>query len=249
MFRPVALLVTLAILPVPAARAADEPKDIIAKAIKAHGGEEFLTKHQASQSKKKGKVNVPGVGEAEFTQETAYMLPDKFRDAMELKVANQTINVLTLVDGAKVVIEVNGKAIDVPDAARTAIAEIGHVLTVGRLVPLIKDKGYELSIIGEDKVGEQEVVGVRVSAKGKKDVGVYFDKKTYLLAKITFRTADQATGNEVEEERIVVEYQKLKDGVPTAKKVIVKRDGKELVVAEVLESQYLEKLDDSEFKK
>src|SRR5437762_3251618 len=84
----------------PGVRAADDdPKDIVAKAIKAHGGEEFLTKHQAGQSRNKGKINIPGVGEVDFTQETAYMLPDKFKESMELKIANQNISIVSLVNG------------------------------------------------------------------------------------------------------------------------------------------------------
>jgi hypothetical protein len=251
MLRPVVLLLSVVVSPAlaPVARAAGEPKDVIAKAVKAHGGEEFLTKHQAGQSKNKGKIDIPGVGAAEFTQETAYMLPDKFKDAMELKIANQTVNILTLVNGDKTVIEVNGTAVDIPDGAKAALKDVGHVLKVGRLVPLLKDKGYELNIIGDDKVEGKEVVGVRVSAKGQKDVSLYFDKKTNLLAKMAFRSVDATSGNETDEERIVTEYQKSKDGVQTPKKVLVKRDGKELLQAEVVEMQYLEKLDDGEFKK
>ena len=251
MSRSLALLLSVAVplALAPVARAADEPKDVIAHAIKAHGGEEFLTKNKAAQSKNKGKINIPGVGEAEFTQEVAYMLPDKFKDSMELKIMNQNVRVLTLVNGDKAVIEVNGKAIDIPDGAKTAIKEVGHVLSVARLVPLLKDKKYELSIIGEDKVGGKEVVGVRIATKGQKDVSLYFDKKTHLLAKMTFRSADPMTGNEIDEERIVTEYQKTKDGIQIPKKVALKRDGKDFLEAEVLEMQFLEKIDEGEFKK
>ncbi len=39
------------------------------------------------------------------------------------------------------------------------------------------------------------------------------------------------------------------DGVPTAKKVVVNRDGNKFMEVEVLETKRLEKLDDSEFAK
>ena len=230
------------------ARAADEPRDIIAKAIKAHGGEAVLAKQKAAQLKTKGKINLPGVGEAEFSQETAFMLPDKFKDQMELKVAGQTVNVLTIVNGDKVALEVNGNAVNEVDKVKDAIKDVGHVMEVARMVGL-KDKGYELSIIGDDKVEGKRVVGVRVSKKGEKDVSLYFDKETALLAKLEFRTTDQATGNEVTEERMPSEYAKNKDGVPVPKKIVVKRDGKAFLEAEVLDMKYFEKLDDSEFKK
>jgi hypothetical protein len=131
---------------------------------------------------------------------------------------------------------------------KDAMKDVGHVMEVARLVTL-KDKAYELSTIGEDKVDGKKVVGVRVSKKGQKDVSVYFDKETGLIAKVEFRTTDQMTGNEVTEERIPSDYAKNKDGVPVPKKVVVKRDGKTFLEAEVLEVKYFEKLDDSEFKK
>jgi hypothetical protein len=232
----------------PPARAADEPKDIIAKAIKAQGGEEFLAKHKGGRIKSKGKIDIPGVGEAEYTQEVAYMLPDKFRDSMELSVAGQKIPVNTLVNGDKLTIEVNGKAIDLGKEVKEALRDVGHVLEVGRLVTL-KDKKYELSIIGEDKVEGKNAIGVRVSAKGHKDVSLYFYADTHLLAKVEYRTADATTGNEVQEERIITEYKKGNDGRSAPKTVVLKRDGKKLLEADVTAYELVEKIDDSEFTK
>lgn len=249
MFRPLALLAGVAVLFGTApAKAADEPKDIIEKAIKAHGGADVLLKYKATQAKNKGKIDIPGVGEVEFTQENATMQPDKLKESLELTVAGQKVSVLTLVNGDKAVIEVNGKEIDIPDAAKDALKDLGYMMKVGRLSALT-GKEFELSTIGEDKVEGKAVVGVRVSSKGHKDINLYFDKKTNLLAKVEHRTADAMSGNEVTEERIITEYGKTKDGVPIPKKIIVKRDGKQFLEAEVVEMNFLEKLDDSEFKK
>lgn len=249
MFRTLALLAgAVALSGATAAPAADDAKAVIEKAIKAHGGGDYLTKHKAAQSRAKGKLDIPGVGEVEFTQDTAYMLPDKFKDAMEFTVAGQKVSVLTLANGDKVSVEVNGKAIDLPDGAKASLKDVPYLLKVGRLVEL-REKGFDLDLIGEDKVDGKAVVGVRVSSKGQKDVSLYFDKKTHLLAKMEHRGADPTTGIEVQEERIVTEYAKDKNGVPLPKKVVVKRDGKQFVEADVLEIAYLEKLDDAEFKK
>ena len=248
MSRVLTLLAPLALVLAPAsARAADEPKDILAKAIKAHGGEELLTKNKAAQIKTKGKITLGGA-EIEFTQEVSYMSPDKLRESMELTVGGMTFNTLTLVNGDKMVLEVNGKEMEVPDQAKAALKDVGHILAIGQLVPL-KDKKYELSLIGEDKVEGKKVVGIRVSAKDQKDVSVYFDKETWLLAKMEHRGTEPATGKEVNEERIITEYGKSKSGVPQPKKMVVKHDGKQFLEAEVVEITNLEKLDDSVFKK
>lgn len=251
MSRLLTVSLSVAVLSVfaPAVRAADDnPKDILAKAIKAHGGEEYLDKNKAGQLKSKGKINIPGVGETDFTQEVSFMLPDKFKDSLELKVMDKNITIFTLINGDKVTLEVNGNAVDAGDKVKDAMKDIGQVIEVSRLVPL-KDKKYELSIVGEDKVEGKKVIGIRVSTKGKKDVNVYFDKETGRIAKIEHRTTDQATGNEITEERIITEYRKNKNGVMVAKKILIKHDGKQFLEAEVLESTMLEKIDDSEFKK
>lgn len=232
-----------------ALRAEEGPKDILAKAIKAHGGEEFLTKNLAAKSKNKGKLTLPGVGEVDFTQETATMLPDKIRESMELTINGMSIKVLTVMNGDKISIEANGTEVPITDQINSALKSAQHMMKVARLIAPLKEKGYELSAAGEIKVGENPAVGVRVAAKGQKDVTLYFDKKTGLLAKLEHQTVDAMSGNEIAEERIVLEYEKNAAGIPMPKKVVVKRDGKNYLEADVVEIKQLEKLDDSEFAK
>jgi hypothetical protein len=251
MSRLLACSLTLAVLMGGASRAKaadDDPKEIIAKAIKAHGGEAHLTKYKGTKLKAKGKINIPGVGEVEFTQETAYMLPDKYRDGLDLTIMGMNIAIRTIVNGEKVSLEVNGQEVDQAEKVKAAIKDVGHVQEIARLVPL-KDKAYEVSLIGEDKVEGKKVVGIRVTKKGQKDVSAYFDKETGLLAKLEYRGAEPGTDNEVNEERIIKEYEKNADGIPLAKKLIVKHDGKQFLEAEVTEIKQFEKLDDSEFMK
>lgn len=232
----------------PALPAQDDAKAVIVKALKAHGGEEKLAKLQAGQSTNKGKIDIPGLGEVEFTQQVSYMMPDKVREEFEITVMGQKVTILTIGNGDKITLEANGQAIDTPDSVKTALKEAGHMMKVGRLVALVRDKGYEFSPIGEVKVNDKPAVGVRVSAKGQKDINLYFDKATGLLAKIEHRTVDATSGAEILEERTVLEYGKTADGLPIPKKVRVDRDGKKFLEAEA-DATFLEKLDDSVFKK
>ena len=252
MLRLLTPLLSLAVLIVasPGVRAAeDDPKAIIAKAIKAHGGEEFLTKNKAARGQNKGKISIPGVGDAEFTQELAYMLPDKIKDSLELNVGGQKIVVVTIMSGDKISIDAAGQAVDITDSIKTAMKDVQYMMSVSRLVPLLKDKSFELSIFGEAKVEDKPAIGVRVVSKGKKDVTLFFDKKTGLLVKLEHRTVDAQSGNEIGEERIILEYKNNKDGIPLPKKVLVKHDGKNFLEAESVEFTYLEAIDEAEFKK
>lgn len=234
----------------PGLRAADDdPKAVVARAIKAHGGAEYLDKHPAARSTNKGKINLPGVGEAEFTQTIAYVLPNKLKDNLELSIGGQKIVVVTLLNGDALSIEAAGKAVDVTDDIKKAMKDVVYTMSMARLTPLLADKKFELTLFGEAKVEDKPAVGVRVSAKGQKDITLFFDQKTGLLVKVEHRTVAAGTGNEVGEERIIQEYGKDKDGRPVPKKVVVKHDGKTFLEAELSDLTYLETIDDGEFKK
>src|SRR5438128_1054638 len=104
-------------------RAEEGVKAILARAIKAHGGEEALSKYKAGQAKTKGKLKVPGAGEVEFTQEVSTMQPDKFKESLEFEIANQKVTVVTIANGDKASIEANGKAIEVTDNIKKALKD------------------------------------------------------------------------------------------------------------------------------
>jgi hypothetical protein len=233
------------------ARAADDDvKAILTRALKAHGGEEALTKYKAGQAKNKGKITIPGLGELDFTQEVAYMLPDKFKESLQLDVANQKVNVVTTMNGDKVSIEANGMEVPITDDIKKALADAQYTMKAARLTSLLKDKDVELSPLGEVKVEGKPAVGVLVKSKGHKDLSLFFDKDTGLLAKLEHRTIDPQGGKEITEERIIQEYgKKTSEGLAVPKKVLVKHDGEKFMEAEVIEVKFLEKLDDSEFKK
>jgi len=228
------------------ARAEDEAKAVIAKAIKAHGGEEALTKFQAGQTRAKGKIEL--LGGLEFTQQSSFMLPDKLKETVDMEVMGQQVRVVSIVNGTKLSIEANGQEVPVEDKVKDMLKDAGYAMKVSRLVPLVKEKGFELAPLGEVKVNDKPAVGVRVSSKGEKDISLFFDKETGLLTKWEHRTVDPQSGNEITEERIVTEYTKT-DGVPTAKKVTVNHDGSKFMELEILETKRVEKLEDSEFAK
>ncbi len=233
-----------------ALRAADDdPKAIIARGVKAHGGVEKITKYQAARSTNKGKLKIPGVGEVEFTQEVSYMLPDKLKDTLSFSVAGQAVSVVTLVNGDTIAIEANGNAVDGGDAVKESIKAMRYMVKVAKLASLVQDKGYEFSLVGEVKVEDKPAVGIRVVSKGQKDINLFFSKETGLLVKIEHRTMKPGGGGEVTEERIIQSYEKGTDGLPVPKKVLIKHDGETFAEAEVIEFNFLEKIDASEFKK
>jgi len=192
------------------------------------------------------------VGEVEFTQEIAAMRPDKLKDVLELKVGGMTITRTLWLNGDKLLIEQDGKELKLDDdklkGVKKTLQEAEYKGKVGRLGPLLNEKGYELSLVGEEKVEGKPAIGILVKSKGHNDVTLYFDKETNLLAKMQSRAIQEGTDKEITEERIIVAYEK-QDGMPMPKKILVKQDGEKFLEAEVIERKVLEKIDDSEFTK
>ncbi len=221
-----------------------EARAILDKAITAHGGEADLNKYHAATFKTKGRLEI--LGGFDFTQEMSYQMPDKFRDDLEFEVMGMKIRTLTVYNAGKAGIEVNGKKIDMGKKLDDALKEATQLLEAGRLVGL-RGKGYELSIVGDADVNGKPAVGIRVTKKDQRDYNLYFDKKSGLMVKTERRTIDLQSDQEVTEERIVTEYEKV-EGVPHPKKMTINRDGKKFLEAEILERKEFDKLDEGMFK-
>jgi hypothetical protein len=225
-------------------RAQDDVWPIIDKAIKAHGGANKLNKQTAMQVKSKGTLDL--FGGIEFTQDmSAYA--GKFKDVMQMQVNGQNITVTTVYDGSKSWISANGMDVDLGEKVQDEIKQAVHVMGLARLT-VLKDKKYRLGGLGESQVEGKPAVGVKVVLDGFKDVNLYFDKASGLLVKVERQALDSQSMQEVSEERIIQEYQEV-EGTKAPKRILVNREGKKFLEAEVLEVKLLDKLDDSEFAK
>ena len=231
----------------PSLRAQEDLRAVIDKAIQAHGGAEKIDKHKAGQVKSKGTVDVNGMTIG-YTEEATYHLPNRFKSLQQLDINGMAVKVLIGYNGTKAWINVNGMDVDMMlDKIADLMKEQAYLSEVTRLT-VLKNKDYELSSLGESKVQDKPTVGVRVSRKGHKDINLFFEKDSGLLLKFEHRTTDFNTMQEVNEERIITEYQD-KDGLKEPKKAVVNRDGKKYIDVEVLEVKYLDDIDDTQFSK
>jgi hypothetical protein len=223
-----------------------EMKALLAKAIKALGGEAKLAKYKATTLKFKGKVYV--MGEHEYTAEFAMQNADQFKSTISVDVNGMTFTFITVVNKDKGWIKENDKT-KVMDKDR--FAEEKQRLYAGSVTSLLvlKKKGFTLSPVGAVKIGQRDATGMKISSKGHRDINLYFDNKTGLLLKMETNVKAMGGDNEVPQETFYEDYKKM-DGFMVPTKIRIKRDGKKFVdVTETTEVKYLEKLDDSEFEK
>jgi len=229
-----------------AARADDaKAKEIIAKAIEAHGGEAEMKKLDSTSTKMKGTVHVMGM-EIPFTGDAAVHGVDKSRVDLEIDVMNQKIRITNVFNKDKGWAKINDEVKEMDKDQIAEATEQAHSRYVANLIPL-KDKAYTVSLVGDDKVNNTPVTVIRVERKGRRDVTLSFDKKTYLLLKTETRVKDEMSGQEVTEEGYYLEYNDK--GLRQPKKLSVKRDGKIFVEAEVVELTTDVKFDEKGFDK
>jgi hypothetical protein len=236
-------------LGVRAGQSGDQPdvRAVIDRAIKAQGGEANMSKQKAAIMKGSGKYYGAGEG-IPFTGEWAIQPLTQIRAAIEGKVNDQTFRMVRVVNGDKGWIKFNAEA--VKEMTKEEVAEQReelHANWVANLVPL-KDKAYQLAPLGESKVDGRDTVGVRVSRKGHRDVSLFFDKASGLLAKTETVVKDLEGGGDKEmtQEVFQSDFKEI-DGVKHPMKTVLKRDAKLFVEVEWSEVRPAEKLDESIF--
>lgn len=236
-----------------AVRADDDAKDVIKKAIKAHGGEDVLKKNRVRPGQFSGEAHIEAEGlELTGTMQMTAVMKDntyRFRQDLNLKVMDMELRQSVGFDGKELWITLNDQVFMTYDSEDDIklIRESNWAEEASDLVVLF-EPGVELAIVGEDKVGDHPVVGVRVSKKGFKDVLLYFDQKTYLLRKVQNQSLDFMSRKEVEQERILDDYTDL-EGQKIPKKLTFFQDGKKLLDLQVKEMKLLDHIEEGFFSR
>lgn len=222
---------------------ADDETDaraIVAKGIKALGGEEKLTKLNAHTFKETGTYYGMGDG-LPYVGNYSLQYPNQFK--MEI------VDVFTIVvNGDKGWMKAGEETREMTSEEIKVQRDELYVGWVASLLPL-KDKKFKLATTGESKVKDRPVVGVRITSEGHRDVNLFFDKETSLLAKIEHRAIATEQGNkEVTQETFFNDYKDV-GGAKVAHKLLMTRDGDKFVEADVSDFQAVGKIDNGAFGK
>jgi hypothetical protein len=221
-------------------------REVVARAIKVHGGSDNLTKFKASVAKGKGKFY--GLGEGiDFTSESSIQLPDRLRNEVRSKVGDQEFTFIQVINGNKGWTKIGDNTNEMDKDMLAEAKEQMNAATITHL-SCLNNKDYKLSPLGEVKVGDRATIGVRVEHKGYRDVNVFFDKEKGLLLKMETRGKDPMRGEEFASTTLYGDYKKV-DGMMIPHKITIEHDGKPYVEAEVTEVKNCEKMDDSVFEK
>jgi hypothetical protein len=222
-------------------------KAIVDKAFQAAGGVDKLTRPHALTWKSKGKFG--GLGEPiDFSGEWALQpAKNQIKVSIQLDFNGQQISHVQVFDGSKGWVSSMGQVMDMDDST---VSESKEEIYASRIAGLagLKDAKVKLTALGESKVGDRSVVGIKASSEGHKDISLYFDKETGLLA-MASRKVKSMDGEQVVQEGFYSDFKVDPDGIKRAKKQVIKREGKDFISMEITDLKSVDSLPDSLFTK
>jgi hypothetical protein len=228
---------------------AAEARKVLDRGIKALGGEDRLGKLGAVTWKGKGQFTAEGLT-AEFQNEMSLSGLDQMNWKLDLQIMGRALGGTLVMAGDKGWFRNNtqGRTDDMPkEVAPLFRNSLRSVRLAQQLTPL-RDQRYQLSPLGELKVGDRPAVGIKVVEKDRPDLDLYFDKETGLPLRIEARVKEPQGAEEVTHAWYFESYKDF-DGVKHFTKLVLRRDDKPTIEMELSEVKREEKLDESIFGK
>ncbi|MFO0878070.1 MAG: hypothetical protein U0840_12030 [Gemmataceae bacterium] len=239
------VLITMVLCPL-VSQAQQTPQAIIEKAIEAHGGKARLAGFRSERVKLKGTLHV-GSKPLPFTNEQAVQLPGQYRSTVTLDDGMKSHSIVHLLDGEKAAILLDGQPQEVQGPQLAQLKQTLQLEEALRLVPLISNPEFKLQLLPEVRYNNLVFTGIRVTGKGQRDLKLFFDGASGLLVKTEHRL-DGPSGKDVIQEAFYADYRNL-NGHLRAGKVVVLRDGKKVMEAELVTAQRVERIDPIEFSR
>jgi len=228
-----------------AARSADDgAKATIEKGIKSLGGEAKLSKGKAIAWKTKGKLNFGG-NESSFTSKSTMVGLDRFRGEFEGEFGGNMVKGVTVLDHDKGWRKFGDMSMDLDEGGLANEKRTIYLQVVAITLLPLKGKDFQVEAAGEEKVGDAEAVGVKVTPPDGKEFKLYFDKTTGLPLKLVAKVVG-FMGDEFTQETTYDDYKDFA-GIKKATKIVSKRDGEQFLEAEISDFELLEKVDDEWF--
>ncbi len=224
-------------------------KELLDKALRAHGGSAKAA--ALNEVTLKGKAQASEGGQTEqFEFELSFKDLDKAR--LEIThMGNGSVDKATMVIAGDKVWgrdQNRGKTDEAPEPVKAAIQSFMlAIIAPANPTSFEKRKDLTLAHGGEAKVGDQTAAVLRISRKDSPDLMIYFDQNTGLPLK----SETQIKEPNGEERTFAFEFSDFKEegGVKHYGKIKLLRDGKNLAEIEVTDFKAGEKIEASTFEK
>jgi HEAT repeat protein len=186
---------------------ADEPRQVIERAIKAMGADPLRDLSPAIHLKIKGKYyDMDGLS---LTGEVWQQFPEQQKMTIRVRGAGQDF-VMTLVLNRTTAWEaVNGETQVADPGTLVDLKEDSYRELVDSLLPLLRDKAFTVRSAGDKSVEGKPATVLAVQSKDHPEIRLYFDKGTGLLVKSEYRRRQGGKGAEILNESYFSDYREV----------------------------------------
>ena len=197
----------LALLLLDGMASADEPRDLIERAVKALGGAELVGQPMAVRMKIKGSMHFSaGADQAIKVHGEVFESGPRSRVNFEIDLIGAKGRAIVVINGDKSWRDFDGQAQDFSREEIESLHISRHVDRVTGLAALRSDKGFTFAPLPDVKVEGRPARGIKASYKGEPDVSLYFDKETGLLTKYAYRAKKSGDVKEALHETVLSDY-------------------------------------------
>lgn len=216
----------------PASAAAEPPakvKELLNKAISAHGGHDVMGKLCTASWKGRGLLYRDGNEDKPlpFFGDWTAVLPDKYKYTYGFRAGGGSFPITTAIMGDKGwrSLRSNRGAEDMPDKQFKEEREEAHALYVTRLTPLLGND-YQLTALPVIQRDNRFILGLKVDRKGYRPITLFFDRQRGYLTYMDRKVIDTESGKEVTQETSYLNFKQL--GKATLPQSITIKKGKKL---------------------
>ena len=222
------------------------PRQVIERAIVAHGGYESLSKSRAERIELRGTMYV-GQTAVPFSNHLTLQLPAQYKSVVVLQQGERRHGIVHLLNGDQAMVLIDGQPQTVNSLHLSQLRQTLQLEQAMRLVPLLSDPGFTLHPGQDYEYNGGMVTSVRIQGKSQRELVLYFDQKSGLLVKSEHRL-DGPGGKDVTQEAFYSDYREV-GGHRRPGKVTIRRDGQKVMDVELVDAQRLMRIDVLEFNR
>ena len=172
---------------------------------------------------------------------------DRVRLDLEMNIMDRNQKFLLIISGDNGWVKRDERVEDAPAEILQILRAELNALRLTQLLTPLKDKELKLSPLGEMKINDRTVLGIKVVKKDQPDTDLYFDKETHLPVKCELRVKEP-NGMEVTTAWHFSNYKEVA-GVKHPMKISLGRDDTKMMEMEITEVKPQDKVDEKEFVK
>lgn len=173
------------------APAQETAREVIQEAIRAHGGKDKLAHSLIFWCRLKGTATMPDSQTFPLAMELWSQLPDYTKYVAKFDVGGDIVTEVRILNKQEGWVKAGAeKAEQLTKEKVEEEVQGGYAAYVTRLIPLLDEERFSLTLSDEVSVSGRAARVVKVLSEGHPDVLLYFDKDSHLLVKSERQAAD-----------------------------------------------------------